>query len=658
MPVERIKFSVPKLGLHLVGPKESVPETALRRAKGWAGRRERTLKSRPGSSLIAAEDAHSLVYWNGVWYGGVGSNFRKLTGGASTIKSSLNGERLTFSPMPPTVGKQDYLFVAGGGGSGLFKVDSAGAVTNWGIAPPGTQVVVAGSVALSQAVTSGSLTSNVLTLNFASHPFVVGMYVVLSGFAGAGVDLNAQTVLVTAITATSITAAFTHANIAATGTGTAAVSASGPLTGTYQYWVTFYNTITGTESNPFTPETSVSLSGKQVHLSSIPISSDAQVNARRIYRTVGNGAVGFLVTTIENNTQTTYTDILIDLDLEETELLFSNLNPRDSAFDFRECVGPHVGRMWWTRDAITGHGGRIYYSPAGRPEAVEGFVEVTSNDNAIQRIVYWNGSIWGISKSLIYEVVGFSEPFSFRDVQGSIGTDKPWTVQVTDYGIAYKSRDGELRIFNGSASLPLAAGQIGDLFRGGTYENLSGMENAAYSAYGRSEYLIGDGSSTTLALYLDQRKEAVVIRELGGIGVRASAISSAGELALSTGGKVLKFETVGQLSDDGTGIPIEWEIPSGLTDAVGSGFIQRVYLDAHTGGSSISVTLILESGTVALGTFSSASRTVTELPVGQAGRIIGVRLSHAGISAALEVFGVEVDVWLSKELYPTKPQSE
>src|SRR3990167_174009 len=53
----------------------------------------------------------------------------------------------------------------------------------------------------------------------------------------------------------------------------------------------------------------------QVNLTSIPISSDSQVVARKIYRTVGGGGTPLLLTTIEDNTTTVYTDTISDASL-------------------------------------------------------------------------------------------------------------------------------------------------------------------------------------------------------------------------------------------------------------------------------------------------------------------------------------------------------
>jgi hypothetical protein len=50
----------------------------------------------------------------------------------------------------------------------------------------------------------------------------------------------------------------------------------------------------------------------QVNLSSIPTSSDGQVIARRIYRTAANSSIFLRLTTINDNTTTTYIDTIPD----------------------------------------------------------------------------------------------------------------------------------------------------------------------------------------------------------------------------------------------------------------------------------------------------------------------------------------------------------
>lgn len=97
-----------------------------------------------------------------------------------------------------------------------------------------------------------------------------------------------------------------------------AAGASGNLTGTYRYKVTFAVISSGdvlTES-PYSDTTSpVTVASQQINLTSIPVSVDVTVNARRIYRTANGGVEYFLVTTINDNSTTSYTDNTSDYDL-------------------------------------------------------------------------------------------------------------------------------------------------------------------------------------------------------------------------------------------------------------------------------------------------------------------------------------------------------
>lgn len=90
------------------------------------------------------------------------------------------------------------------------------------------------------------------------------------------------------------------------GSLTAAVGAAGALTGTFRYKVT-YLTKYGVESNAGAVSNSVTLAAQRASLTAIPVSSDTQVIARRIYRDANDGVYKF-VHEIGDNSTTTYTD--------------------------------------------------------------------------------------------------------------------------------------------------------------------------------------------------------------------------------------------------------------------------------------------------------------------------------------------------------------
>ncbi len=106
--------------------------------------------------------------------------------------------------------------------------------------------------------------------------------------------------------------------VAAPTASTAAVNATaGNLNSTYQYLVTYATSLGETEPGAYS--NSVTPANQQVNLTAIPTSTDSRVTARKIYRTLagnspllyGNG-VFYLVTTISDNTTTTYTDNTAD----------------------------------------------------------------------------------------------------------------------------------------------------------------------------------------------------------------------------------------------------------------------------------------------------------------------------------------------------------
>lgn len=156
----------------------------------------------------------------------------------------------------------------------------------------------------------------------------------------------------------------TQGCITAPSVGTFAAADSGNAgnpDGVYYYLVTFYVSATGQESAPFplASAPTVTVVTNQINLTGIPVSSDTQVTARRIYRTTGGGAItsAGLVTTITNNTATTYTDNTADSDLGA--LIFAT-STKDAAPIFVKTTA-HNDRGW----GFTENSSILYYSYLG-----------------------------------------------------------------------------------------------------------------------------------------------------------------------------------------------------------------------------------------------------------------------------------------------------
>lgn len=141
---------------------------------------------------------------------------------------------------------------------------------------------------------------------------------------------------------------------------TAAQGSTGVLEAkTYQYKVTYY--YEDGESNANTTATSILIAAsKKIELTNIPVSASARVTQRKLYRTIGDGTTFKLLTTINDNTTTTYSDNTPDsglgADLEE-----DNDAPPTSAY-----VISHKNRMWY----VPANSSTIYASKALHPESV------------------------------------------------------------------------------------------------------------------------------------------------------------------------------------------------------------------------------------------------------------------------------------------------
>lgn len=83
---------------------------------------------------------------------------------------------------------------------------------------------------------------------------------------------------------------------------------AGSPNGTYEARVTFYNSATGQESSAGATSSTVTVASKKISFTAIPISTDPQVDQRKLYiRNTGTQSNFYLATTITDNTSTTYT---------------------------------------------------------------------------------------------------------------------------------------------------------------------------------------------------------------------------------------------------------------------------------------------------------------------------------------------------------------
>ena len=141
------------------------------------------------------------------------------------------------------------------------------------------------------------------------------------------------------------------------------VGTSGNLTGTYQWRVTYVRK-EGTyivESNPSPASPPLTFNNQRANLS-LPLSSDPQVNARRVYRTGGTRTTWDLVAEINDNTTTTYVDNTPDSSLVGApQLSFYNDPPPTGTI-----ITVHRERIFLAGNPS--YPTRVYFSTFGEPE--------------------------------------------------------------------------------------------------------------------------------------------------------------------------------------------------------------------------------------------------------------------------------------------------
>ena len=133
----------------------------------------------------------------------------------------------------------------------------------------------------------------------------------------------------------------------------------GPLSGTYSYVYTYYNSVDGTESAPSPVSAELEVGSGKITVSGMNVSSDPQVDKKRLYRVGGNVATFTLVTTVSNAT-TSYIDTVKDIDLASTLLESTTYDPAPTGLKYLiEAYAMLFGVV----------GPKFYFTPIGLPNA-------------------------------------------------------------------------------------------------------------------------------------------------------------------------------------------------------------------------------------------------------------------------------------------------
>jgi len=222
-------------------------------------------------------------------------------------------------------------------------------------------------------------------------------------------------------------------------------SGSGDLTGVYSYKVVYVSKY-GALSNAGPASVNVTAADHgQINLTRIPVSSDQQVTARRLYRTVANGSVWLYLDEILDNTSTTYTDTTADGSLgNETA-------PQAGDYSDDNSVPPKAGivKVWKKTVFMAGDPQNpytLYYSEDNDPESFP-LINAFELDAKITAIYESYSGLVVETETGKWQVIGDNPDYSLDKIiegMGCVGHRAAGTTRLIGYAV---DRDG-LRLFD------------------------------------------------------------------------------------------------------------------------------------------------------------------------------------------------------------------
>jgi hypothetical protein len=206
---------------------------------------------------------------------------------------------------------------------------------------------------------------------------------------------------------------------------TATCTATGVLSGAYQYKVTYVNSSApDAESDVSSASTSLTVAGGSVLLSDISVAPTSfAVSARNIYRTEAGGSTFKRLTTLSNNSATTFVDNVADVSLGVAAPSDNGVPPK---FD---CIVYHKSRIFCNDIALPG---LLWFSEIAEPEKFPSinFVRVGDATGDIIRglsvyndsvLVFCDNSIW-----LVYMPSADPDDWSVIRIKGQYGCRSPF----------------------------------------------------------------------------------------------------------------------------------------------------------------------------------------------------------------------------------------
>jgi hypothetical protein len=225
----------------------------------------------------------------------------------------------------------------------------------------------------------------------------------------------------------------------------ASPSGTGNLTGVYSYKVVYVSKY-GQRSNAGPKSVDVTAASHgQIDLTRIPVSTDTQVTARRLYRTVAGGTVYLYLDEILDNVTTTYTDIVADGSLS------NETAPQAGDYADDNSVPPKCGiiKSWKKTMFMAGDPQNpytLYYSEDDEPESFP-LINALEMDGKITAMYETYAGLVIETETGKWQIVGANPDFSVDKIvpnMGCVGRRAAGTARLIGYAV---DRDG-MRLFD------------------------------------------------------------------------------------------------------------------------------------------------------------------------------------------------------------------
>jgi hypothetical protein len=188
----------------------------------------------------------------------------------------------------------------------------------------------------------------------------------------------------------------------------------------YKYVTTFVSK-TGHESNagPESDTLTLTLARAAISLTSIPTSTDPQVIARKIYRTVNGGNVFLFIDTIEDNTTTTYSDTTADTAIGSTQPPFAG----DISDDNSPPPDAGIVKVWQRTVFLSGDPSSPFSVFFSADDEGESFptLNVTNLDDRVTGMYETYSGLVVETETGKWQVTGSNPDFRFDKIINQIG---------------------------------------------------------------------------------------------------------------------------------------------------------------------------------------------------------------------------------------------